>query len=120
MSGPEPVGMASIRLRVEEVRAETLRAIDHETAARSQHEAVCAERQIRITQLLEDMGDKISDILKGQSAFQAKAHMSAWAVNWKAWVLAGAIIMLLISALAWTGGQLWATEPLRIAASHHS
>lgn len=73
------------------------------------HERECAIRYKSLDDTISDMNSKLDRVI---------GRVDTTAAGWTAKQIAGmgAVITLLLGALAWTGGQLYALEPLRAAA----
>lgn len=98
-----------------------IRDIEVAKAALAVHRAECEGRNQALEQRLKTVHLDISGVKSDVSAVKvmletmAKQNQAAaWSVNWKAWALAAFIITGLLGGLAWTGGQLYALEPLRV------
>lgn len=91
-----------------------IRDIEGAKGRQSVHEAECALRYKRIeentTAISGDLASLASDVKKLVDRGQA----AAWSVNWKAWMIAATLGATLVGALAWTSGQLYGLEPLRV------
>lgn len=109
MPGPEPDGH-SLRLLIEEVRSDTMLAVEKERAARDKHESVCAIRYQHIIDSIKGMGDRLTDLVNVQTTQQHKIQATGWNLNWKAWALAGTIFTMLISGLGYETTQLIAMK----------
>lgn len=88
------------------------------------HEAECAGRYGRIedhqSRQAKDIGTIREDISRVAGLVEGLAkqgHNAAWSANWKAWVIATLIMSGLLGGMAWTAGQLYALEPLRVQAA---
>jgi len=104
-----------------------IREIEKAKGTQSTHEKVCAERYKRIDEKLDELPvlhtalrSEISTLATEVKRLADRLSGTAWKANWKAWALAGFLISILLGALAWTTGQLYGLEPLRVAAQQRS
>jgi hypothetical protein len=95
-----------------------IRDIEAVKGRQSIHEAECAQRYKVIENNTTEMKADIAAAVAGVNTLVARGQAAAWAVNWKAWAVAGTIGALLLSALVWTSSQLYELEPHRIAAAN--
>lgn len=75
----------------------------------SAHEAVCAERYARINERFGSFEEKLDEVI-------ARAEKSKDSTGkWTFWSLT-TLVVVLIGAIGWSYGQLFALEPMRAAA----
>lgn len=82
----------------------------------SAHERECAQRYANIERVHGAMARDFQRLADDVQSFMKGSRDAAWTVNWRAWALAGAVIIGLLTALGWTAGQLYSLEPARVAA----
>lgn len=98
-----------IRSLIREIEVEKGRMTLHEREC-ALYRAAQATASAATTKAIEGLSAEVSALVKG-------VQSGAWQMNWRAWMLAGAIIMGLLAALTWTGGQLYSLEPGRVHAA---
>lgn len=92
-----------------------IREIETNKARLSIHEAECAGRYQGIHTELGHVKTSVSNVETMVAKLAQQGQNAAWSANWKAWMVAVAIGAGLLGGLAWTAGQLYALEPLRVA-----
>lgn len=100
-----------------------VREIEVTKGRQETHERECTHRYERLDDRLKLMaanldkaGADIAAVAKSVGAMERQQRDAAWSINWKAWALAGTLVAALLASLAWTAGQLYALEPLRVQA----
>lgn len=95
-----------------------IRDIEVLRGKQSTHEAECALRYEHIEQGHGQVLEILTTVQTDLKKLTDRGQAAAWSANWKAWSIATSLFMLILGALAWTGGQLYALEPLRAQAAH--
>lgn len=101
------------------IQVERNRAVSDAAHAKiSAHERECERRYTNIEKALDkgeerfdELDDKLDQMFKDQNAkLDALVHrhtQAQWSMNWKAWAVAGSIIMILVGAVSWMAGELY-------------
>lgn len=98
----------------EEVYVGLIRDIEAVKGKQSTHEAECALRYRRIEENTASIKQSVESLATDLGALARQGNHAAWSANWKAWLIAATIGAALLGGLAWTLGQLYALEPLRV------
>lgn len=90
-----------------------IRDVEETKGRQTVHERECALRYQQLDENTKVMKDTISAIAKDVSALRDQGNHAAWSANWKAWMVAGTVGTILVGALTWSLGQLYALQPYR-------
>lgn len=92
----------------EDVATRLIREIEVEKGRITTHEAVCAERYKATDGKLEELKTGVAEIRKTLSG--QGGRMNRWAIT-----ALTAVMGVMLSIIAWEGGQLYQMQPLRTA-----
>lgn len=95
----------------EEAYVQLVREIEAERGRMTAHEAVCAERYKGVDGKLEDLKTGVAEIRQAVTGQGGK--MNRWAI-----AALTAVMGVMLSIIAWEGGQLYQVQPLRTAQAH--
>lgn len=71
------------------------------------HEEICALRYEHINATMAGMSSDIGHIKEAIQKRDDRDRAAVVDLNWRAWVLAGAIFMIMLGGMCWMGSQLY-------------